>query len=130
MQACINPDPYLWPHFLLPNYKTTSYSLPKEGAVLGALVSVVSFAWQSNKSYFFLFHPKLCLHISIQQGWTEAESLGNTINSGTNTILSPYYLPDLQLLFPHLLFPLFLAAFQFFSHHGFPVLWFSCPSFT
>ena len=33
------------------------------------------FAWQSKKSWFvfFLFHPKLCLRISIRAWWTEAE---------------------------------------------------------
>ena len=32
------PDPYLWPWFPLPNGKTISYSLPKEGTVFRALV--------------------------------------------------------------------------------------------
>ena len=31
------------------------------------------FAWQSNKSYCLLFHPKLSLCISIRHQWTEAE---------------------------------------------------------
>ena len=38
MKVCIYADPNLWPYFLLPNYKTTSYSLPKEGTDFGAWV--------------------------------------------------------------------------------------------
>ena len=37
MKACIYPYPYLWPYFLLPNYKTTSYSFPREGTVFRSL---------------------------------------------------------------------------------------------
>ena len=33
------------------------------------------FAWQSNKSYSFLRHPKPCLRVSIRHGWAEAEFL-------------------------------------------------------
>ena len=36
MKTCIYPDLYLWPYFLLPNYETTSYSLPREGTVFRA----------------------------------------------------------------------------------------------
>lgn len=31
------------------------------------------FAWQSNKSYPFLLHLKLCLHLCILHQWTEAK---------------------------------------------------------
>ena len=37
MKACIYPDPYLWLYFLPPNYNTTLYYLPKEGAIFRAL---------------------------------------------------------------------------------------------
>ena len=37
IQACLYPNLCQWPYFLLPNYKTTSYSLPKEGTVYRAL---------------------------------------------------------------------------------------------
>ena len=57
MKACNYPDPYLWPYFLLPNYKTTSLSLPKEGTVFRALAYCVLLSWQNNKAIFFSFAP-------------------------------------------------------------------------
>ena len=35
--------------------------------------AVAFFVWKGNRSYLFLLHPKLCLCISIQHQWIEAE---------------------------------------------------------
>ena len=36
------------------------------------LRSLAPYTWQNNKSYSFLFHPKLCLHVSI---WNRGQIL-------------------------------------------------------
>lgn len=54
MQACICPDPYLWPISHSPNYKTTSHSLWKEGTVCRAL-ACYDFVGKATVLFFFFF---------------------------------------------------------------------------
>lgn len=61
------------PIFYSPNEGTTSYSLARGTQSLRHEPAMTSFAWQSNKSYCFLLHPQLRLHVSTQPWWTEAE---------------------------------------------------------
>ena len=68
----ILPCLLLWPHFLLPNYKTTSQFLPKWGRVFRALACCNPPLPGKALKLFFLLHAKICLCISILHQWAEA----------------------------------------------------------
>ena len=65
MRVFPNPDSHLKTCCSPFYYKTPCNSSQWRAQSLWHQPAVASFACQSNKSYFFLLHPKLCLHVSI-----------------------------------------------------------------
>ena len=69
MQACLYPDPYLWPYFSLSNYKTTFLFLLRGGTLAFKALACCNppFPGKAIK-LFFLLHPKLCLWFLFSTG--------------------------------------------------------------
>ena len=84
--ACTYPDPYLWPYFPLPNYKTISHSLPKEDTVFKALACYgLLCLGKAMKTIFFFFPSPKTLSLSfystsVDRGQVSATQWQNGIN--------------------------------------------------
>ena len=74
LQARIYPDPYLWPCFPLPNYKTIFSSLPKEGTAFRALACCdPPLPGKAVELFFPSFGPNSVSPFLMQHGWAEAK---------------------------------------------------------